>query len=208
LETTSSARDRKGLPVLGRYQIVSEIGQGAMGIVYKAIDPIIDRTVAIKTINLNLSRQDLEEYEARFRQEIKAAGRLNHPNIVTLYDVGNTDKVAYMAMEFLEGQELKDMLASGNLLAVDRTVDIIVQVADGLSFAHGQGVVHRDIKPSNIMLSRSGEVKLLDLGLARFFAEGATAGGVNAVGAAVELPPQRNSAHGVCGLHYLRFRQA
>ncbi len=153
--------------MLGRYQIVSEIGQGAMGIVYKAIDPIIDRTVAIKTINLNLSRQDLEEYEARFRQEIKAAGRLNHPNIVTLYDVGNTDKVAYMAMEFLEGQELKDMLASGNLLAVDRTVDIIVQVADGLSFAHGQGVVHRDIKPSNIMVLRNGVAKVTDFGIAR-----------------------------------------
>ena len=88
---------------LGRYKIVAEIGQGAMGTVYKAVDPIIDRTVAIKTINLNLSKQELEEYEARFQQEIKAAGRLNHPNIVTVYDVGKTDQVAYMAMEFLEG---------------------------------------------------------------------------------------------------------
>ncbi len=90
------------IATLGRYKIVSEIGQGAMGVVYKAVDPIIDRTVAIKTINLNLSRQELEEYEARFQQEIKAAGRLNHPNIVTIYDVGKTDQVAYMAMEFLE----------------------------------------------------------------------------------------------------------
>ena len=91
------------ISTLGRYKVISEIGQGAMGTVYKAVDPIIDRTVAIKTINLNLSRQELEEYEARFQQEIKAAGRLNHPNIVTIYDVGKTDQVAYMAMEFLEG---------------------------------------------------------------------------------------------------------
>jgi len=100
------------ISTLGRYKVISEIGQGAMGTVYKAVDPIIDRTVAIKTINLNLSRQELEEYEARFQQEIKAAGRLNHPNIVTIYDVGKTDQVAYMAMEFLEGQELKDIITT------------------------------------------------------------------------------------------------
>ena len=108
------------ISTLGRYKIVSEIGQGAMGVVYKAVDPIIDRTVAIKTINLNLSRQELEEYEQRFQQEIKAAGRLNHPNIVTIYDVGKTEQVAYMAMEFLEGLELKDMIASGNVPAADQ----------------------------------------------------------------------------------------
>ena len=101
------------ISTLGRYKIISEIGQGAMGVVYKAVDPIIDRTVAIKTINLNLSKQELEEYEARFQQEIKAAGRLNHPNIVTIYDVGKTEQCAYMAMEYLEGQELKDIIASG-----------------------------------------------------------------------------------------------
>ena len=114
---------------LGRYKIVGEIGQGAMGTVYKAVDPIIDRTVAIKTINLNLSKQELEEYQARFSQEIKAAGRLNHPNIVTVYDVGKTDQVAYMAMEFLEGAELKDIINSGKLLAVPEVVDIAAQVA-------------------------------------------------------------------------------
>jgi serine/threonine protein kinase len=155
------------IATLGRYKIVSEIGQGAMGVVYKAVDPIIDRTVAIKTINLNLSRQELEEYEARFQQEIKAAGRLNHPNIVTIYDVGKTDAVAYMAMEFLEGQELKDMIASGNIPPADVTVDIITQVADGLSFAHQQDIVHRDVKPSNIMVMKGGIAKITDFGIAR-----------------------------------------
>lgn len=154
-------------PVLGRYKIVSEIGQGAMGTVYKAVDPIIDRTVAIKTINLNLSRQELEEYEARFQQEIKAAGRLNHPNIVTIYDVGRTDQVAYMAMEFLEGKELKEIIATGNLPPTEQVVDIIAQVADGLWFAHQQDIVHRDVKPSNIMVLTGGIAKITDFGIAR-----------------------------------------
>jgi serine/threonine-protein kinase len=155
------------ISTLGRYKIIAEIGQGAMGVVYKAVDPIIDRTVAIKTINLNLSRQELEEYEARFQQEIKAAGRLNHPNIVTIYDVGKTESVAYMAMEFLEGQELKDMIASGNLPPADSIVDIIAQVADGLWFAHQQDIVHRDVKPSNIMVLKGGIAKITDFGIAR-----------------------------------------
>jgi serine/threonine-protein kinase len=155
------------ISTLGRYKIISEIGQGAMGVVYKAVDPIIDRTVAIKTINLNLSRQELEEYEARFQQEIKAAGRLNHPNIVTIYDVGKTESVAYMAMEFLEGSELKDMIASGNLPPADAVVDIISQVADGLWFAHQQDIVHRDVKPSNIMVLKGGIAKITDFGIAR-----------------------------------------
>ncbi len=155
------------ISTLGRYKIVSEIGQGAMGTVYKAVDPIIDRTVAIKTINLNLSRQELEEYEARFQQEIKAAGRLNHPNIVTIYDVGKTEQVAYMAMEYLEGQELKDMIASGKLPTADQVVNIIAQVADGLWFAHQQDIVHRDVKPSNIMVLKGGIAKITDFGIAR-----------------------------------------
>jgi len=140
------------ISTLGRYKIISEIGQGAMGTVYKAVDPIIDRTVAIKAINLNLSKQELEEYEQRFQQEIKAAGRLNHPNIVTIYDVGKTDAVAYMAMEFLEGSELKD---------------IIAMVAVGMWFAHEQDIVHRDVKPSNIMVLKGGIAKITDFGIAR-----------------------------------------
>jgi eukaryotic-like serine/threonine-protein kinase len=155
------------ISTLGRYKIISEIGQGAMGVVYKAVDPIIDRTVAIKTINLNLSKTELEEYEARFQQEIKAAGRLNHPNIVTIYDVGKTDQVAYMAMEFLEGKELKDLIASGNLPPADQVVDIISQVADGLHFAHLQDIVHRDVKPSNIMVLKNSLAKITDFGIAR-----------------------------------------
>ena len=155
------------ITTLGRYKIVGEIGQGAMGTVYKAVDPVIDRTVAIKTINLNLSKQELEEYQARFSQEIKAAGRLNHPNIVTVYDVGKTEQLAYMAMEYLEGAELKDIINSGKLLSVPEVVDIIAQVADGLWFAHQQDIVHRDVKPSNIMVLKAGIAKITDFGIAR-----------------------------------------
>ena len=118
------------LEVLGRYKILDIVGRGAMGIVYKAVDPVIDRIVAIKTVNLSLSKEDLAEYEARFQQEIKAAGRLNHPNIVTIYDVGRNADLAYMAMEFLDGSELKDLLAAGDRPSVETTVELIAQVGE------------------------------------------------------------------------------
>jgi serine/threonine-protein kinase len=155
------------LETLGRYKILSTIGQGAMGVVYKAVDPMIDRTVAIKTVNLSLSKDELEEYEARFQQEIKAAGRLNHPNIVTVYDVGRTDTFAYMAMEFLEGQELKDIMAQSGRPGVSSTVDWVGQIAQGLGFAHDHDIIHRDVKPSNIMIVRGGYAKITDFGIAR-----------------------------------------
>ena len=158
------------LEVLGRYRILDIVGRGAMGIVYKAVDPVIDRIVAIKTVNLSLSKEDLAEYEARFQQEIKAAGRLNHPNIVTIYDVGRNQELAYMAMEFLDGKELKDLLASGDRPSVETTVELISQVADGLAFAHEREVIHRDIKPSNIMVVNVPNgvlAKLTDFGIAR-----------------------------------------
>ncbi|MDP3481913.1 MAG: serine/threonine-protein kinase, partial [Sulfuricella sp.] len=152
---------------LGRYEILSELGQGAMGVVYKAVDPLIDRTVAIKTINLNLSRDELADFEERFNREAKSAGRLNHPNIVTIYDVGRADHVAFMAMEYLEGRELKEIIAFGEVLQPDRVAEITAQIADALAFAHDHGVVHRDIKPANIMVLRNGSVKITDFGIAK-----------------------------------------
>lgn len=151
---------------IDRYEIVSEIGQGAMGVVYRANDPLLERTVAIKTISLELSKDEFDEFEKRFYREASSAGRLNHPNIVTIHDVGNTDNVAYMAMEFLEGEELRDILDSGKELTVDRIAEITAQVADGLAFAHEHGVVHRDIKPSNIMVMKNGVAKITDFGIA------------------------------------------
>jgi eukaryotic-like serine/threonine-protein kinase len=155
---------------LGRYKILDTIGQGAMGVVYRAVDPMIDRMVAIKTVNLSINSDDAEEYELRFQQEIKAAGRLNHPNIVTIYDVGRTEAVAYMAMEFLVGKELKDILAEDDRPPVLSTVDWIAQVALGLGAAHDNDVIHRDVKPSNIMIVRGELAKIMDFGIARMTA--------------------------------------
>ena len=152
---------------LGRYEVLGELGQGAMGVVYKAKDPLIDRVVAIKTINLSLAMDEKEEYEGRFYQEARAAGRLNHPNIVTIYDVGKSGDVAYIAMELLEGRELRDIMNDGALLPVDQVLSIVAQVAQGLAYAHEHEIVHRDVKPSNIMVIRDGHVKITDFGIAR-----------------------------------------
>ena len=152
---------------LGRYEILSELGQGAMGVVYKARDPVLDRVVAIKTINLTLPKDELAEYEARFYQEARAAGGLNHPNIVTIYDIGKSDRVAYMAMELLEGEELRSILSSHEPLPISEALDIGAQVAEGLAYAHERQIVHRDIKPANIMVVRDGLVKITDFGIAR-----------------------------------------
>ena len=152
---------------LGRYNIIGELGQGAMGTVYKAVDPLIDRIVAIKTINLSLAMDEKDEYESRFYQEAKAAGRLSHPNIVTIYDVGKSGEIAYIAMEFLQGRELRDMLNDGKRMPVEQVINVVAQVAQGLAYAHEHGIVHRDVKPSNIMIVRDGHVKITDFGIAR-----------------------------------------
>ncbi len=152
---------------LGRYEIIGELGQGAMGVVYKARDPLIDRVVAIKTINLSQALEEREEYEARFYQEARAAGRLSHHNIVTIYDVGKSGDVAYIAMEFLQGRELRDILNEKSVLPLYQVLDIVAQVAQGLAYAHEHGIVHRDVKPSNIMIQKDGHVKITDFGIAR-----------------------------------------
>ena len=152
---------------LGRYEIVAELGKGAMGVVYRAHDPMLNRTVAVKTINMALEQDEMAEYEARFYQEAKAAGGLNHQNIVTIYDIGKSGNIAYMAMELLEGKELKSMMSPGRPLRVAQAIDVAAQAAEGLGYAHEHDVVHRDVKPANIMIGRDGLVKITDFGIAR-----------------------------------------
>jgi hypothetical protein len=154
------------LEPLGRYEILEEIGRGAMGAVFRARDPLIDRIVAIKTINVGLSRVEAEVFEKRFDREARSAGRLNHPNIVTIYDVGKSGDVAYIAMELLEGQSLRDVLDSGVVLPPSTIADIAAQIADGLAAAHQAGVIHCDIKPANVIVLASGLVKITDFGIA------------------------------------------
>jgi serine/threonine-protein kinase len=152
---------------LGRYELLDELGQGAMGVVYKARDPMLDRIVAIKTVNLTLPKDELAEYEARFYQEAKAAGGLSHRNIVVIHDIGRSERVAYMAMEFLEGQELRRMLQSHVTITLAQALEIAAQVADGLQYAHDRQIIHRDIKPANIMVLADGCIKITDFGIAR-----------------------------------------
>lgn len=151
---------------LGRYEIAGEIARGAMGVVYKARDPMIDRIVAIKTVSLDLSDAETEAFERRFFREAKSAGRLNHPNVVTIHDVGKTDGVAYIAMEYLDGRSLRDILDSGVVLPPQRIAGIAAEIAEGLAFAHRNQVIHRDVKPANIMVLASGAVKITDFGIA------------------------------------------
>jgi serine/threonine-protein kinase len=157
---------------LGRYVIQSELGRGAMGVVYKATDSVLERTVAVKTVNITLEREFAEKYEQRFYQEAKAAGGLNHPNIVTIHDVGKAGDVVFMAMEYIEGVELRTLIGEGRPLRVPQAVSIAAQVAEGLGYAHQRGVVHRDIKPANIMVVANGPVKITDFGIARMRGSG------------------------------------
>ncbi|MEO8133183.1 MAG: protein kinase [Betaproteobacteria bacterium] len=152
---------------IGRYEVVSVLGRGAMGTVYKAIDPVIERTVAIKTINLDLSSKERAEFEQRFYREAKSAGRLSHPNIVTIYDVGETDDVAYIAMEYLEGESLREFLDTGVVLPMSHICKIARRIAGALYYAHENQVIHRDIKPANIMIARDRDIKIMDFGIAK-----------------------------------------
>ena len=154
--------------LLGRYEIVAELGKGAMGVVYRAHDPMLNRTLAIKTINTEeAGHEGMAEYEARFYTEAKAAGGLNHPNIIIIYDIGKSGHLVYMAMEYIEGKELREMLGEGKPIPVAQAVDIAAQVGEGLAYAHQHQVVHRDIKPANIMITPEGRAKIADFGIAR-----------------------------------------
>ncbi len=163
---------------IGRYEVLAEVGRGSMGVVYKARDPRIGRIVALKTIAFSfpLGPGEEEEFLRRFYHEAQVAGRLNHPNIVTIYDVGEkgAEGDAYIAMEFVEGTNLQELLAGGGRLPLAQVADIMDKLSQALDSAHDAGVVHRDIKPANILLTESGQPKILDFGIARLAAGGLT----------------------------------
>ena len=157
-------------PMLGRYEIEKELGKGAMGVVYLGRDPKINRVVAIKTMALSqeFEADELVEVKERFFREAETAGRLNHANIVTMFDAGEEHDLAYIAMEFLKGKDLVPYSKAGNLMPLPKVLSIVARVADALSYAHENNVVHRDIKPANIMYEpESDQVKVTDFGIAR-----------------------------------------
>jgi serine/threonine protein kinase len=156
---------------LGRYEVVRELGKGAMGVVYLAKDPLIGRLVALKTIRASAHADDDEtkEFQQRFIREAQAAGILNHPSIVTVHDIGNdeTTNTSFIAMEYVEGSNLKEVLAQGRALSFEQIGDIVAQVAEALDFAHAKGIVHRDVKPANIILLDGFRAKITDFGIAK-----------------------------------------
>ncbi|OGD26481.1 MAG: hypothetical protein A2Y56_13460 [Candidatus Aminicenantes bacterium RBG_13_63_10] len=156
-------------PKIGKYTIVGEIGRGAMGIVYKAVDPYIGRTVAVKTIRFDILGQGPERdiAQKRFMREAHSAGNLSHPNIVTIYDVGEDQGISYIAMEYVDGSSLDDLMHSKQKFSLEEILSLIEQVAEGLEIAHKKGVVHRDIKPANILIDSENRPRIVDFGIAR-----------------------------------------
>jgi serine/threonine-protein kinase len=153
---------------LGKYEVEAVLGKGAMGIVYKARDPHIERSVAIKTVRKDVLDAELAaQFMARFRNEARAAGRLHHPNIVAIYEYGEDDAVAYIAMEFVDGAGLREYLNRRAHFTLGQISAIVTQLLDALAFAHAQGVVHRDVKPANLILTPTGTLKVADFGIAR-----------------------------------------
>jgi eukaryotic-like serine/threonine-protein kinase len=153
------------ISTIGRYQILERLGQGGMGVVYRAFDPQIERTVAIKVISTQLV--DQPEHRERFFREARAAGRLAHRNIITIFDLGEDRGQPYIAMEYVQGQALDVRMRAGEPLTLSQKVGIIIDICDALAFAHEAGIIHRDMKPANVMLTMSGSVRILDFGLAR-----------------------------------------
>jgi serine/threonine-protein kinase len=188
-------------PTLGRYKVEAELGRGAMGTVYLGRDPKINRTVAIKTMDLSAEFADseLDSVKERFFREAETAGRLNHPNIVTIYDAGEEHDLAYIAMEYLEGKDLTDKIKAGQALPVGWALDVVAQVADALDYAHRYGVVHRDIKPANIMYNDADQsVKVTDFGIARITDSSKTKTGV-VLGTPSYMSPEQFSGKKVDG---------
>ena len=173
---TSEVSIEGGLSAVGRYQIESELGHGAMGVVYKAVDPKIGRSVAIKTIRLDqtLGAKQLADLKERSLREAQVAGQLSHPGIVTIYDVVEKGGHLYIAMEFIEGQELSHFCTKQTLLKPRQVATIIGHICHALDYAHKAGIVHRDIKPSNIMLPKDGRPKIMDFGITKMFTSDAT----------------------------------
>src|SRR5256714_3587627 len=170
------------LEKVGRYEVISELGRGAMGVVYKALDPTIGRTVALKTMRVDVHGLETEDVLRRFKNEARASGVLSHPNIVTIYDAGEQDGMVYIAMEYIEGTTLHSMLAERRVLTADEVIQLSRQICKGLDYAHSHEIIHRDVKPANIMITANGTVKIMDFGIAK------AGGGMTSTGQVLGTP--------------------
>src|SRR5262252_6669151 len=185
----------------GRYEILGELGRGAMGVVYRATDPVIGRSVAVKTIRLSEEGTGLsrEELLARFQTEARAAGLLTHPNIVVVYDAGEENGLFYITMELIEGKSLQTLLDAGHSFPLPRTLRIMEQTCNALQFAHERNVVHRDIKPANLMLTADDTVKITDFGTAKILQFGSTQQTSHVMGTPSYMSPEQVKGRAVDG---------
>ena len=160
--------DTSGSRTFGKYQVIKELGRGAMGVVYQCFDPDFERTVAIKILSPELlSLDSTGEYRQRFKNEMKAAGRLSHPNVINVYDAGEQDGVPYFVMEYVDGIELKQALDEGERFELQKTLRLMRDILNGLGYIHKHGITHRDLKPANIFITRDGSAKITDFGIAK-----------------------------------------
>src|ERR1022692_3309676 len=157
------------MQTIGPYQLLEELGRGAMGVVFRGFDPAIGRSVAIKIIHASQFASAVEsaELKLRFAREAAAAGKLSHPNIVTVYQLGEHGGVQYLVLELVNGESLENLLSDSQAWDVNPALSILTQVADALDYAHAEGVVHRDVKPANILVRPDGKAKITDFGIAR-----------------------------------------
>src|SRR5438067_1145994 len=185
----------------GRYEIVGELGRGAMGVVYKAMDPVIGRTVAVKTIRLSEEGTGLSRPEllTRFQTEARAAGLLTHPNIVVVFDAGEEDGLYYITMELVEGKSLQALLDDGHAFPLPRTLRIMEQTCSALQFAHERNVIHRDIKPANLMLTADDTVKVTDFGTAKILQFGTVSQTSHVMGTPSYMSPEQVKGRAVDG---------
>ncbi len=185
---------------IGRYKIVGELGRGAMGIVYHAIDPTIGRHVAIKTIRLaDASPEERAKLQARLFREARSAGMLSHPGIVTIYDMAQEGDLSYIAMEYVSGPSLEKVMAAGQPIEPARLIRILEQTAAALDYAHGKGIVHRDIKPGNLMLGEDGQTKITDFGIAKITASDRLTQAGLIVGTPSYMSPEQVQGHAIDG---------
>jgi serine/threonine-protein kinase len=179
----------KELKSLGRYKIQGVLGKGAMGLVYDGVDPTLDRRVAIKTIlTSTLDEATAKHYAMRFMREVRAVARLNHPNIVQVYDYGTENDLAYIVMEYIQGKELKDAFDDGQSFSLKAVLQMMEELLQALDLAHEAGIIHRDVKPANVMVDAAGHVKLTDFGVARVTDPDADLGEATRAGAMIGTP--------------------